>query len=77
MVSIFVNSAPACNYIKLYKSEICDRKGPQVKKKQKNNRNGSHAAPCFLRLTVNSNAFYQLNNHYIDFSVLNGNAKCH
>ena len=31
----------------------------------------------FCYLTVNSTAFYQLNNHYINFSELNGNATCH
>ena len=56
-------------------------KRPQIKKKQKNkknNRDGSLVVPCFLTLiTIDSTAFYQLNNHYINFSALNGNAKCH
>ena len=45
-------------------------KGPLIKK---NNRNGSHVVPSSFTLTINSTVFYQLNNHYISFSVLNGN----
>ena len=44
-------------------------------KYKKSNKNRSHAVPRFVTLTINSNAFYLFNNHYINFSMLNGNAK--
>ena len=33
--------------------------------------------PCFVTSAISSSAFYQYNNHYINFSALSGSAKCH
>ena len=35
-----------------------------------------HVEPSFVTLTINFTAFYHMNSHYINFSTLNGNAKC-
>ena len=76
LVSTAVNSAPVYNYIQITeKMKYVTWKDPEWNKKS--NRNGSHVVPCFVTLTINSTAFYQLNKHFINFSVLNGSAKCH